>query len=107
VVDDTMRGRIKLTILAANFVTPSVGRPQDNLYGSSRPLYGNPPSPPNLRRSAAAPPPAPAPAPAPSAGPQPIPGLPSVPPPPGAADHDLDMPTFVRRNLERRDPDRR
>jgi cell division protein FtsZ len=108
VVDDQMKGRIKLTILAANFQSPQVSRPQDHPYGSGRPLYHNPPS---LRRgtsgagsgSGAS---APASGAAPG-GSSAIPGLPHVPPPASAPDNDLDMPTFVRRNLERRDPNQR
>jgi cell division protein FtsZ len=103
VVDDTSKGRIKLTILAANFIAPQAMRPQENLYGSSRPLYGNPPA----ARRPATPPPAPPPtsSPLPTVERPSIPGLPSVPPPAAAAESDLDMPTFVRRNLERREGD--
>ena len=115
VIDEGMKGRLRLTILAASFVE-TAGAQTQNPLTSGRPLYNNPPT---LRRSnpvsgggytsptpssSATAPSASVPS-TPSASPSGsgIPGLPSMPPPSGGStEADLDMPTFVRRNLERR-----
>ncbi|MBI5832825.1 MAG: cell division protein FtsZ [Armatimonadetes bacterium] len=121
VIDEQMKGKLRLTILAASFVE-TAGTQAQNPLTSGRPLYSNPPT---LRRttpSGGTPigsglPPAgggfqssssssslstPS-APASSPGGSGIPGLPTMPPPAsGSPESDLDMPTFVRRNLERR-----
>lgn len=93
VVDDSMSGRVKLTILAASFTTPimthratetrSFGRPTSSSRPTA-PQRSTPASPPRTQRSVETPP-----------------ELPPVPPAPASNSDDLDMPTFVRRQLER------
>lgn len=99
VIDPAMAGRLRLTILAASFIDTVAAHHAP--HGSSRPLHtparrpAPAPTPTYTPRST--PPPAPAPAPTPP---------PAAPAPPAdagpATGDDLDMPTFVRRNLERR-----
>lgn len=87
VVDPDMQGYVKLTILAANFTTPT-----------NPPLRRQP----ERRTTTSAPPPSQRPA---QPASRPGPSLPPVPPPPSVGgDSDLDMPTFVRRQLDRRTP---
>jgi len=122
VIDESMKRKLRLTILGASFVE-TAGAQSQNPLTSGRPLYSNPPT---LRRTNptggaapagggyggaasvsssgfAATPSAPSGAGTSPSGGSGIPGLPSMPPPAsGSPESDLDMPTFVRRNLERR-----
>lgn len=84
VVDPEMQGRVKLTILAASFTTPMsqprVERPGLGSPAMRRPSTTNRPAAPPQRSQS---------------------GLPPVPPPPVGNSDDLDMPTFMRRRMQR------